>query len=232
MALRAAPAVVLGLPHVPVAAAIGVVVAEPGPDLVAGPLEEAALLAVVAGAPAEGARSEAVLLAAGGAGISPVLAALVAEDRAVAVIAHHVAPVEGRSARAVAGGVAEIALAPPVGALVRAAVPAPVEARPVVAEAAAGDVAVILPLPVAHSPVAIAVLIIAVAVVGHESAPHTFRGKGRPACGSQSQRKGRDGGSCPVLRDRAARGFYRPRSNGRRGSALTPGVGPRNIPER
>ena len=53
IAFRAAAAMKPGLAHVPVAAALGVPVAEPGTDLVAGPLEEAALLVVVARAAPE-----------------------------------------------------------------------------------------------------------------------------------------------------------------------------------
>ena len=56
VALGAAPAMVLGVPHVVLTAAVGILVAEPGPDLVARPLEEASLLAVFARAAAEAVR--------------------------------------------------------------------------------------------------------------------------------------------------------------------------------
>ena len=188
IAARAAAAMLAGLAHVPVAAALGVLVAEPGPDLVAGPLEEAALLVVVARAAPEAVR--AVAVAPVGVPLAPAFGA---EERLLgaALVADHVAPVEGRAAGAVAGGIpvialADLALEAPAAVLVRAPAPAfilvgaAVVARAAVAEAAPGDVAVVLPV----APVEI--LIAIAAVGGHGRAPPAG-GSGRAEGGPLAQ---------------------------------------------
>src|SRR3954469_6099589 len=101
IAFRPTAAMLSGLAHVPVAAPFRILVADPGPALVAGPLDEAAILVVVARAAPEALRSGAVPAVAILPELIRVAAAVGAEEGpliAAAIVADHVAPVECRSA--------------------------------------------------------------------------------------------------------------------------------------